>query len=227
MKTLQYGFCVAAMACLLMIGALFTPSTANAGGPNPAVVFDTNMGRIILILYPSEAPITVKNFLKYVDDGFYDNTIFHRVVTPTDFKTQPGKKKELPFSMIQGGGFDTRMKQKRPTYPPIKNEARVGLSNKKGTISMARGADPNSATCQFFINTEDNFIFNYSLSKIQRKYETKEPEFRETHGYAAFGKVIRGMDIVEKINDVPTHRKGRHENIPKEPVIIKRAYRPQ
>lgn len=226
MKTLRYGILTVALVCALATGFFTMTSTAQAGGPNPAVVLDTTMGRIILILYPSEAPNTVKNFLKYVDEGFYDGTIFHRVVNKKDFKGKASTTVELPYSMIQGG-LDKSMRQKRPTHPPIKSEASKALLNKKGTIAMARGADPDSATCQFFINVDNNTMFDYSMTKKDTRFKTKEDQFTTNSGYTAFGKVIRGMDVVEKINEVQRHKKGRYEDVPVKPIVIKKAYRPQ
>lgn len=162
------------------------------------VVLETSLGKIVLEIYEEKAPETAKNFLKYVDEKFYDGTIFHRVI---------------PNFVIQGGGFDKDMKEKQ-TYPAIKNEADNGLSNLKGTIAMARTNDPHSATSQFFINLVDN-----------KNLDFKDKNSGRGWGYAVFGKVIEGMDVVDKIASVPTTTKGYYENVPKEPVLILKAYR--
>jgi peptidyl-prolyl cis-trans isomerase B (cyclophilin B) len=161
------------------------------------VIIRTSMGDIELELYEDKAPETVKNFLSYVDDRHYDNTIFHRVID--NF-------------MIQGGGFDTTFTQ-LPTKAPIRNEADNGLPNEKGTIAMARTSDVNSATCQFFINVNDNDFLNFT-SPDPRGY-----------GYCVFGKVTDGMDVVEKIKSVPTGQKGPHGDVPVENVVIKEIVR--
>src|SRR6516162_6660493 len=147
---------------------------------NPVVIMKTSMGDIEIELYPKKAPITVKNFLGYVDDKFYDNTIFHRVMGKENTEDQKDY-------MIQGGGFTKDRKEKK-TKESIKNEADNGLSNKRGTIAMARTNNPNSATAQFFINVKDNPPLNAK---------------RGADGYAVFGKVIEGMDVVDKIKEVP------------------------
>jgi cyclophilin family peptidyl-prolyl cis-trans isomerase len=163
---------------------------ASAQGANPVVIIETSMGNIKVELFEDKSPITVKNFLGYVDDKHYDGTIFHRVIA--DF-------------MIQGGGFDANMKEKR-TKDPIKNEAGNGLSNKKGTLAMARTNDPDSATAQFFISVKDNDF-------LDRKGRNA--------GYAVFGKVVEGMDVVDKIKGVATTSKGGHDDVPREAVTIK------
>lgn len=157
------------------------------------VVFSTNHGDFTIELYPDKAPITVENFLSYVDAGFYDNTIFHRVI---------------PGFVIQGGGFTEDMRQK-PTEAPIKNEADNGLKNVTGTLAMARTSVPDSATSQFFINVKDNGFLDF---------KSKTPQ---GWGYAVFGKVISGMDVVHKIENVQTTSKGMHQDVPAEPVVIK------
>ncbi len=163
----------------------------------PKVLLETTSGDILLELDPEKAPETVENFLKYVDDGFYDNTIFHRVI---------------PGFMIQGGGMDARMKEK-PTNAPIKNEADNGLKNERGTIAMARTMDPHSASSQFFINHADNDFLNHT---------SKNPE---GWGYAVFGKVLDGMDTVDKIAKVKTTSVGVHDDVPKDMVLITKASR--
>ncbi len=164
---------------------------------NPQVLLETTEGDILLELFPERAPKTVENFLKYVDDGFYDNTIFHRVI---------------PGFMIQGGGMDARMKEKA-TNEPIKNEADNGLKNERGTIAMARTGDPHSATAQFFINHADNVSLNH-----------REPT-RDGWGYAVFGKVLDGMDTVDKIAKKKTRRAGIHDDVPVDTVLITKASR--
>jgi peptidyl-prolyl cis-trans isomerase B (cyclophilin B) len=162
---------------------------------SPTVALETSHGRILLELYPDKAPQTVENFLQYVRSGFFDGTIFHRVI---------------PDFMIQGGGFTSDMRQK-PTRTPIQNEADNGVRNARGTIAMARTNDPHSATAQFFINLKDNGFLNHT---------GKHPQ---GWGYTAFGKVVEGMDVVDKIARVRTASKGMHENVPAEPVVIEKA----
>ena len=162
----------------------------------PVVVLDTTAGPITLELDRAKAPVTVDNFLKYVDSGYYDGLIFHRVI---------------PGFMIQGGGFDASMAEKGGQRAPIRNEANNGLSNKRGTISMARTNDPNSATAQFFINLEDNA-------------RNLDPQ-PGSAGYAVFGRVIAGMETVDSIAKVPTGRKGAHDDVPLKPITIKSAKR--
>jgi len=168
--------------------------SAQSDDKHPVVVLDTSFGPITIELDQEKAPITVANFLKYVDSGFYDNLIFHRV---------------MPRFMIQGGGFDTNMREKSEgQYGKIKNESGNGLSNAPGTIAMARTPDPNSAQNQFFINVGDNRRLDDSGG-----------------GYAVFGKVIGGMDVVNKIVNVKTTSKGPHDDVPVEAVMIKTARR--
>jgi len=161
---------------------------------NPKVEMETNVGKIVLELYPDKAPITVKNFLSYVKSGFYNGTIFHRVIDRF---------------MIQGGGFSTDMK-KKPTQAPIKNEADNGLKNDRLTIAMARTPDPNSATAQFFINTVDNTFLNFT---------GKTPQ---GWGYAVFGKVIEGEQVVNQIAKTPTGAKAPFgRDVPTKTIEIK------
>jgi len=163
---------------------------------NPHVVLHTNQGDITLELYPDKAPKTVENFLQYVRDGFYDGTIFHRVIS--NF-------------MIQGGGY-TQTYQRKRTRAPIPNEADNGLSNLRGTIAMARTADPHSATAQFFINVVDNKFLDY-----------RAPTTRGW-GYCVFGRVVDGMDVVDKIRRIPTGPAGPFaKDAPRIPVVIERA----
>jgi peptidyl-prolyl cis-trans isomerase A (cyclophilin A) len=159
---------------------------------NPTVTVSTSMGDIRIELDADKAPITTKNFLDYVNDGFYDGLIFHRVI---------------PGFMIQGGGMDPQMKQKS-TKSPIKNEATNGLKNKNGTVAMARTNVVDSATAQFFINVKDNdFLDHRSISA-------------DAFGYAVFAHVVDGMDVVQKIEKVKTRNSGMHQNVPMDPVVI-------
>ncbi len=165
-------------------------SMAEEGKENLNVLVKTNMGDIKIELWPDKAPETVKNFLQYAKDDFFKGTIFHRVI---------------PGFMIQGGGFTPDMQQKK-TRAAIKNEAQNGAKNTRGTLAMARTMVVDSATAQFFINLADNDFLNY-----------KNPE---NYGYAVFGKVIEGMDVVDKIAKVSTGSTGMHRDVPVKPVII-------
>ena len=156
---------------------------------HPVVAVTTSLGAFELELDAKRAPVSVENFLQYVDAGFYDGTIFHRVI---------------PGFMIQGGGFDGSMKQK-PMRAPIQNEAANGAKNVTGTIAMARTNDPNSATAQFFVNLVDNEFLNHGSRDF---------------GYAVFGRVSSGMDVVQKISAAPTGSRGGHQNVPLEAVTI-------
>lgn len=178
---------LAAVAAVFALSAL-SPAALAAKG-DPRVLLTTSAGNIELELNSQKAPVSVKNFIDYVNSGFYNNTAFHRVI---------------PGFMIQGGGFTEDMSQKQPN-PPIKNEADNGLRNTRGTISMARTADKDSATSQFFINVADNAFLDHG----QRDF-----------GYAVFGKVINGMDIAEKISQVPTRDVGPYQNVPSKPIVI-------
>lgn len=171
--------------------------TAHAAEPPaPRVSMQTNMGTIVLELYPDKAPKTVANFLQYVKDGFYTGTLFHRVIR--NF-------------MIQGGGF-TADYQRKQTRAPIMNEANNGLSNTRGTIAMARTFEPHSATSQFFINVADNARLDYTASTPRG------------WGYCVFGRVVRGMNVVDKIRNLPTGARGPFAgNVPLEPVIIEKV----
>ncbi len=159
------------------------------------VTLKTNFGDITLELFADKAPKTVENFLSYVKDGFYDGTIFHRVIDGF---------------MIQGGGMTSDMEQKN-TKDPIENEANNGVANEAGTIAMARTNDPHSATAQFFINVKDNDFLNFSSESMNG------------WGYCVFGKVTDGMDVVEKIKNVKTGNYGYHQDVPVEPVVIENA----
>ena len=172
--------------------------TVAAGSPgalaaDPQVDLKTSLGTIRLELYPAKAPKSVENFLQYVKDGHFNGTVFHRVI---------------PNFMIQGGGFDKAMKQK-DTRAPIENEAKNGLKNDLGTIAMARTSAPHSASAQWFINVQNNDFLNYPG--------------QDGWGYAVFGKVVSGMDVVMKITKVPTGNAGMHQNVPREPVVIESA----
>ena len=158
------------------------------------VIFSTSMGDITIELMSEEAPISAKNFLDYVDAGFFDGTIFHRVIAGF---------------MIQGGGFTADMNQKS-TQAPIKNEADNGVKNTRGTLSMARTSDINSATTQFFINLKDNEFLDHGTRDF---------------GYAVFARVVEGMDVVDKIAGVQTGNKGSHSDVPMEPVVTNTARR--
>ena len=177
-------------ASFALLFALLAGSPAAAGDKNPVVAIDTNLGTIKVELFEKKAPITVQNFLKYVDDKFYDGVVFHRVI---------------PNFMIQGGGFTPEMKQK-PTRDPIKNESDNGLSNERGTIAMARTNNPDSATSQFYINVKDNKFLDRSSNNV---------------GYCVFGKVIEGMDVVDKIRQVKMTTVGGHQDVPEQAVVIK------
>jgi peptidyl-prolyl cis-trans isomerase B (cyclophilin B) len=193
MLTLAAGFLVTGLACAADDKAAVDKTTGNK---NPVVVMETSMGTIKIELYPDKAPITVKNFLGYVDDKFYDGTIFHRVIN--NF-------------MIQGGGMEPGMKEKK-AKSPIKNEATNGLKNQRYTIAMARTSEPDSATAQFFINVKDNKFLDNS-------------DARDGVGYCVFGKVTEGMDVVDKIKTVRTANRGGHGDVPVEDVVIKTVRR--
>jgi peptidyl-prolyl cis-trans isomerase A (cyclophilin A)/peptidyl-prolyl cis-trans isomerase B (cyclophilin B) len=180
----------AALALLLAFA-----SHAAAPAANPQVEVRTSMGNFVIELYPENAPNTVQNFLQYVKDGHYNGTIFHRVI---------------PGFMIQGGGFTTSF-QEKPTRPPIKNEAGNGLRNGVGMVSMARTADPHSATAQFFVNVAENSTLDFRAPT------------QEGYGYTPFGRVTKGWDVVERIVKVPTGPgKPPHQDVPKKPVVIER-----
>jgi peptidyl-prolyl cis-trans isomerase B (cyclophilin B) len=160
------------------------------------VKLSTNHGDIVLQLDADKAPVTVANFIEYVNAGHYSNTVFHRVIG--NF-------------MVQGGGFEPGMSEKKDKRPPIKNEANNGLPNKKYSVAMARTMDPHSASAQFFINVADNSFLNHTAPTSQG------------WGYAVFGEVIEGQDVVDKIKAVPTGSKGGHQDVPKDDVIIEKA----
>ena len=171
-------------------GALFLALLSLPAQAAPNVEMQTSAGTLIIELDAEKAPKTVQNFLSYAKDGFYNGTIFHRVIDGF---------------MIQGGGFTQNMSEK-PTAAPVENEARNGLKNQRGTLSMARRSDPHSATAQFFINHKDNTSLDYPSP--------------DGWGYAVFGRVVKGMDVVDKIAKVPTGNRPPYRNVPVEPVTI-------
>jgi len=189
-KALMTAALAAALALTLIAGA-----PALGARSNPVVKLETSKGDIVIELDQAKAPKTVANFLGYVKDGFYDGTIFHRVIDGF---------------MIQGGGFTPDM-QTKPTKNPIENEADNGLANAKYTVAMARTMDPHSATAQFFINVADNAFLNHT---------GKDPQ---GWGYAVFGKVIKGQEVVDQIKGVETANKGMHQDVPVTPVVIEKA----
>ena len=182
---------------LVMLSA--AAASPGALAADPQVDLKTSMGTIRLELYPAKAPKTVENFLQYVKDGHYNGTVFHRVI---------------PGFMIQGGGFEKSYRQK-PVRAPIRNEAqpavKAGLKNEVGTIAMARTMEPHSASAQFFINVADNTFLNHSAPTVQG------------WGYAVFGEVVEGMDVVNKIKAVATTMKAGHQDVPVDDVIIEKA----
>jgi len=189
---------LACLACLLAVVGSASgaePVKAPAAPSHPHVLFETSKGNFTIELYPDKAPKTVENFLQYVKTGFFDGTIFHRVI---------------PDFMIQGGGFTADLTQK-PTKPPIPNEADNRLLNERGTLAMARTNDPNSATAQFFVNLKNNGFLNYTASTPSG------------WGYCVFGKVVEGMETVDAIAAVPTGRKGSYTDVPTVTVVIKKA----
>ncbi len=185
------------IAILIVFGVVLAAGAADQPVGNPKVVLETSKGQIVIELYLQKAPETVVNFLDYVDAKFYDGTLFHRVI---------------PNFMIQGGGFTSDMKRK-PGKGPIKNEADRGLKNDRGTIAMARTGDPHSATAQFFINSANNDFLDHK-NKTQQGW-----------GYAAFGKVIEGMDVIDAISAVKTTKRGGFRDVPVEPIVITTARR--
>ena len=188
-KTLKLTFATLALAAAF-----------NAQAETHAVI-ETNMGNISLSLDETKAPKTVANFVSYARKGFYDNTVFHRVIDGF---------------MIQGGGMDENMNEKE-TREPIQNEASNGLPNEKYTIAMARTSDPHSASAQFFINTADNAFLNFRSKELYGKTVVQD------WGYAVFGKVVDGFDVVDAIEGVATKRHGYHDDVPTEPVVITKA----
>ena len=174
---------------------LFIPAMVALAAAKPRVRLETSLGSIILELDPDKAPESVANFLRYTQDGYYDGTIFHRVIK--DF-------------MIQGGGFDREMNKKTPNAP-IQNESNNGMANQRGTIAMARTSDPHSATAQFFINVVDNANLDYGAQGTN------------SWGYAVFGRVVAGMDVVDQIRLAETTRVGPYSDVPQTPIVIDSA----
>ncbi|WP_430010059.1 peptidylprolyl isomerase [Methylophaga lonarensis] len=179
----------------LLLASFSLSAQAEGGAELPKVKLETSHGDIVIELNRDKAPETVANFISYVESGFYDGTIFHRVI---------------PNFMIQGGGFTEEFEQKK-TGAPIRNEANNGLANNRGSIAMARTGDPHSATAQFFINVTDNSFLNF------------RGEVASEWGYAAFGQVIEGMEVVDAIRAVATTMRGPHQDVPAENVVIQKA----
>jgi peptidyl-prolyl cis-trans isomerase A (cyclophilin A) len=184
------------VSTILVVALPLAFSALARAAENPVVIVETTLGNFSIELYPERAPKSVENFLQYVDDGYFTDTIFHRVI---------------PGFMVQGGGMTADM-QRKPTRGPIENEARNGLKNARGTVAMARTGEINSATSQFFVNVKDNAFLDH-----------KGPG--RDFGYAVFGKVVEGMDVVDKIEAVKTTTRGPYENVPLEPVVIKAVRR--
>jgi len=186
---------------ILMTILLLLPAATFAADQSaeklPLVIMETSIGKIKIELFDQEAPLTVENFRDYVRQGFYNGLLFHRVI---------------PGFVIQGGGFGPGMKQRQPTRKPVPNEATNGLKNKRGTLSMARTPAIHSATSQFFINVADN---------VSLDHRGNAPTI---FGYAVFGKVVSGMDVVDKIVATPTTSKGRYRDVPKKDALIIKAY---
>lgn len=183
------------LAAIVLLACIALPQGLAAQG-NPAAIFHTSMGQFQVELYPAKAPGTVENFINYANNGFYNGTIFHRVISTF---------------MIQGGGFTPDM-QKKATAEPVRNEAKNGLSNARGTIAMARTNDPHSATAQFFINVQDNRNLDHVSENNSREW-----------GYTVFGRVTEGMDVVDEIRFVETTNVEVYSDVPVEPVVIERV----
>jgi len=185
---------LAAILSLVLFSTLKGTKSMNEDTvDNPRILFETTMGNITIELDTENAPITSANFLAYVDDGYFVDTIFHRVI---------------PNFMIQGGGITADMKDKPGGHAPIKNEANNGIKNDRGTLAMARTGDPHSATSQFFVNHNDNAFLNFSSESAQG------------WGYAVFGKVIDGMDVIDAMAKVETGNKGGHQDVPVDIISI-------
>jgi len=176
--------------CALIVVAMTTTTLAQSKEDTTKVVISTTIGDITVLLYERESPVSVKNFLAYVDTSFYGGLVFHRVI---------------PGFMVQGGGFTKNMMKRQSVFPPIKNESDNRIKNDRGTLAMARTQDPHSATSQFFINLVDNASLDMST---------------QGWGYAVFGKVIEGMEIVDKIAGARTQTVGVFRDVPVEPIII-------
>ena len=192
---IRHTLFAAALCAAFAVQAADKPADKSTAGDCPDVTLTTSMGDITIALDRAKAPITVDNFVGYVKSGQYDGTIFHRVINGF---------------MIQGGGFTKDMQQK-PVNAPIRNESTNGLKNDNYTVAMARTNVRDSATSQFFINVKDNDFLNYS------------GETPQGHGYAVFGKVVEGKDVVDKMKKVATSTKGGHQNVPNEPIVIEKA----
>lgn len=185
------------LVCVASLTLLFGGMALNsheAAAANPRVKVQTSEGSFVVELYPDKARQSVINFLYYVKSGFYNGTIFHRVI---------------PGFVVQGGGFDLEMKQRPTTRKPVENEANNGLSNSRYTVSMARTQDPHSATSQFYVNVADNKALDFKAATPQG------------YGYAVFGKVVEGMDVVDRIAGVPTGDLAGSQNVPLKPIVIK------
>jgi len=180
------------LALIFVFFVLTSGCNAMNATKNPTVKIETSKGDLVLELYADKAPKTVENFLAYVKDGFFEGTIFHRII---------------PNFMIQGGGFTEDM-QEKPNKDPIENEADNGLKNEVGTLAMARTSDPHSATSQFFINVKDNDFLNFS------------GQTQQGWGYCVFGKITEGMDVVQAMEKVATGNSGMHQDVPKEAIKI-------
>jgi peptidyl-prolyl cis-trans isomerase B (cyclophilin B) len=178
------------------LGLLALAGCGGPSGPNPVVVLETSKGTIKVELFQDKSPITVKNFLRYVDEKHYDGTIFHRVISGF---------------MVQGGGFTPDLKEK-PTHEQIRNEAGNGVLNERGTLAMARTNQPDSASAQFFINLKHNDFLDRAKA-------------RDKVGYAVFGKVIAGMDVVDEIAEAKTGNRGGHDDVPLQEVVIQSVSR--
>lgn len=197
MRLISLILVMLAAATMTIVPPAFAGEKKMAKKANPTVVMETSEGVITVELLADKAPVTVKNFLRYTDEKFYDGTIFHRVID--NF-------------MIQGGGFTADMKKKN-AYEPVKNEATSELKNDRGTIAMARTSQVNSATCQFFINLKNNDFLNHR-DNTSRGF-----------GYAVFGKVIKGQEVVDRIAKVKITTSGPHRDVPAKPVVIKSVRR--
>lgn len=197
MRLISLILVVLAAATMTIVPPAFAGEKKMAKKANPTVVMETSEGVITIELWADKAPVTVKNFLRYTDEKFYDGTIFHRVID--NF-------------MIQGGGFTADMKKKN-AHEPVKNEATSELKNDRGTIAMARTSQVNSATCQFFINLKNNDFLNHR-DNTPRGF-----------GYAVFGKVIKGQEVVDRIAKVKITTSGPHRDVPAKPVVIKSVRR--
>jgi len=186
---------IAFLSLILVLHSTLSFATENKMTESSKVKLTTSLGAIVIQLDPVKAPVSSQNFLAYVNKGFYNGTIFHRVIKGF---------------MAQGGGFDSQFQQKA-TDAPIKNEADNGLPNKRGSIAMARTNDPNSATAQFFINYADNAFLNHTSPTPSG------------WGYAVFGEVVEGMDVVDKMAEQTTGNRGPHQNVPKTDIVIEKA----